>query len=268
MNGKQAKDTTQAVQRAIDLLEAVAAADGPIGTSALARQTSLSKATAHRLCQTLAARQFLEQDAQTGHYRLGTRLLRMCSHQLGRIDVARVAFSLLEKMAHAGRQNTFLGRIDESREMLICNEVRFDNAVQPRSLLGCRYTLLEAPGGLLCLTGLSEDVLASTANDMLRHHGQVDPIACRNAIERVRCLRGAAYSIQEGVPDKNTVVVCSRLIDPNGKAVGVVGYCYPRLVLGDTDPDELGRMCSQTAMSISAVLPGVGELGACNLLRT
>ncbi len=192
MNARRDKDTTQAVQRSIDLLEAVASGDGPVGVSALARATGLSKATTHRLCQTLVDRQFLEQDPRTGRYQLGGRLLRISSRMLGRLDLARMSRPILEEMASASGQNAFAGQILDMQEMLICQEVRVDNPVQPRSLLGMRFNLLDAPGGLLCLASLDEKRLGPVLKTLLQRHARYDARDHAELASRIVALRGSA----------------------------------------------------------------------------
>lgn len=66
----------QSVSRALDLLEALAAADGPLGISEVARATGLADGTAHRLLRTLIARGYARQGGDR-RYSLGTRLLTL-----------------------------------------------------------------------------------------------------------------------------------------------------------------------------------------------
>lgn len=262
MSAKRVKETTQAVQRSIDILEAVASVDGSVGVSALARMTALSKATTYRLCQTLVDRHFLDQDAQTGEYRLGGRLLKMASRLLGRIDLTQMSRSVLEQMAATGRQNAFVGLLqgtDSLQEMLVCEEIRFDNPVQPRSLLGLRLGLLDAPGGLMCLGGLDEKRLESVLKSALHQSGKTDPSLPQEFVGQVRNLRGSAYSVQEGIPYPNTVAICSLVTDRRDQVMGVVGYCCPQLSHEHIDREQLGAICSQAARSLSAILSGHSE---------
>ncbi|MCW2566483.1 MAG: IclR family transcriptional regulator [Mycobacterium sp.] len=68
--------SVQAVDRALDVLEALAAAARPLGVSALAQVTGLPVGTIHRLLRTLAARGFVRQEA-TRNYALGPALFRV-----------------------------------------------------------------------------------------------------------------------------------------------------------------------------------------------
>ena len=66
----------QAVDRALDLLEALAAAGSPLGVSALAAATGLPVGTIHRLLRTLAGRGFVRQETNRD-YALGPALFRV-----------------------------------------------------------------------------------------------------------------------------------------------------------------------------------------------
>lgn len=67
----------QSVERAFDILEALAHADGPLGLSALIRETGLPLATVHRLLGTLGARGYIRQDPESRQYLLGPSVLTL-----------------------------------------------------------------------------------------------------------------------------------------------------------------------------------------------
>jgi IclR family acetate operon transcriptional repressor len=80
----------QSLERALDLLEALAGADD-LGVSEVAAQTGLVPSTAHRLLGTLVARGYASQNAATGRYQLGYKLLELTSgvqDRLGRLRTA------------------------------------------------------------------------------------------------------------------------------------------------------------------------------------
>lgn len=75
----------RSVATALDALECFAA-EGALGVSDVARRLGIAKSTAHRLMQTLRSREFIEQDADSGLYRLGIHL-----YELGHLAQARNA---------------------------------------------------------------------------------------------------------------------------------------------------------------------------------
>ncbi len=92
-----ARTDRSAVAKALDLLTALADADGPMRLSELAERVDLHRATAYRSLAELTARNFVARD-ENDRYILGWALLRMAQgpaarHALG--DVARPVLSRL-----------------------------------------------------------------------------------------------------------------------------------------------------------------------------
>jgi DNA-binding IclR family transcriptional regulator len=74
-----APERVQSLQRALDVLEAIASA-GELGVREVSAATGLNTSTAHRLMATLAERSYLAQEG--GRYRLGTKLLEVARPML------------------------------------------------------------------------------------------------------------------------------------------------------------------------------------------
>ncbi|NLJ53301.1 MAG: helix-turn-helix domain-containing protein, partial [Intrasporangiaceae bacterium] len=66
----------RSVGTALDVLECFAL-DGELGVSDIARRLGVAKSTAHRLLQTLLSRGFVEQDNESGLYRLGIHIYEL-----------------------------------------------------------------------------------------------------------------------------------------------------------------------------------------------
>jgi IclR family acetate operon transcriptional repressor len=94
---ERARSGTQAVERALAILDLFR--DGPAeqGISEIARRVDLRVPTAHRIVRALVARQYLEQDGRTERYRLGTTVAVLGQHALAarRLDLARPVLDVL-----------------------------------------------------------------------------------------------------------------------------------------------------------------------------
>lgn len=109
-------DTVQSVERALDLLQALAASDGGLRLSDVAERLSLHTSTAHNLVRTLVGRGFVVKGAGQ-RLRLGPALADMVTQEQKR--------SLLDAAAKAGLelQRAFpLGNVNVAE--LVGNEVR------------------------------------------------------------------------------------------------------------------------------------------------
>jgi IclR family acetate operon transcriptional repressor len=87
----------EASQRAVAILDALAEA-GEVGTNELGRLTGLPASTVSRQLGTLAAAGLVEQDVDSGRYRLGIKVVRLANAVLARLDVRRIARPHLEEL--------------------------------------------------------------------------------------------------------------------------------------------------------------------------
>lgn len=107
--------TVQSIERAAAILRVVASSGGTLGVTDIAEAVGLAKTTAHSLLRTLLHVGFVEQDRATGHYTVGTGLLRL-GHPLDvnelRARSSNWADALAARSGHAVRLGT-LARDDE-----------------------------------------------------------------------------------------------------------------------------------------------------------
>ena len=85
----------QVIDRAILLLDGIAAETHPASLKALASTTGLHPSTAFRILASLCEHGLVER-TETGHYQLGVKLLQLGSRVQGRLDIRREARSILE----------------------------------------------------------------------------------------------------------------------------------------------------------------------------
>ena len=105
-------NAVRSVDRAAALLLALGESQGEAGVTELARKLGLHKSTASRLLATLQKRGLVEQDEESGKYRLGHR--RHPARRARRADArpARIAMPELERLARLTHETTGLGVLD------------------------------------------------------------------------------------------------------------------------------------------------------------
>ncbi len=124
-----AQQRVQSLDRALDLLEALAAAD-ELGVSEIASRTGLVPSTAHRLLGTLVARGYAAQSPVSGRYLLGYKLLELTSglqDRLGRLRTA--AHSHLEAIQSETGETTNLVVL-EGRDVVYVDSVSGTRSVR------------------------------------------------------------------------------------------------------------------------------------------
>jgi DNA-binding IclR family transcriptional regulator len=87
----------KSVATALDLLDCFAE-DEELGVSEVARRLGVAKSTAHRLLTTLATRDIIEQNAETGRYRLGLHLFELGDLAVSRLRLRKASMGVLEEL--------------------------------------------------------------------------------------------------------------------------------------------------------------------------
>jgi DNA-binding IclR family transcriptional regulator len=117
----------QSVSRALDILEAFSVTEGELGVTELSRRLKLHKNNVFRLLATLETRGYVEQDKESGNYRLGMKTFEVASVFSHHLGLVRQAHPVLEQLAHASGEAAHLGVLDGAA--VVC--VDMVDTVQP-----------------------------------------------------------------------------------------------------------------------------------------
>ena len=103
----------QVIDRILDILE-VFTADAPeLGVSEVSRQVGLHKGTVHRLLSALERHRLVEQDPDSGRYRLGMKLWELGTQAVARLDLPGPAMPVLRQLATEAGETAHLAILDE-----------------------------------------------------------------------------------------------------------------------------------------------------------
>lgn len=100
------------VGKALGLLDLVAAQTSPIRFAELLRASDLPKATLHRLLKLLVIENMLRQDAESGAYLLGSRLMRLAQGARQQSSPASLARPHLDTLARETGLTVHLAQLD------------------------------------------------------------------------------------------------------------------------------------------------------------
>lgn len=141
----------QSVERAMQLLEHIAAAGGQMRLIDLSEQTGLHKATLHGLLNTLTALGYVRREGKA--YALGLRLREIALPLTDQDEYLRCHFRpLMEELHHSSGENVYLAVPCGTREYLYIDVVgdnRYFNGISPR---GRREGLTTSAMGKIFLT--------------------------------------------------------------------------------------------------------------------
>jgi IclR family transcriptional regulator, acetate operon repressor len=265
-------NAVRSVDRAAALLLALGDSQGEAGVTELARRLGLHKSTASRLLATLQKRGLVEQDDETGKYRLGLVVIRLAERAERTLDLGALAMPELERLARLTRETTGIGVLDGDLLMTVA-QVDGPNLVAGSDWTGKSSPLHSGASGKVLLAALPErDVLRIVRSGLASHTERtlVDLEPLLEELVRVR-RRGYATSISEFEVGQNEVA--APVHDARGHVVAAVDIWGPSYRLTPQRIPELAAHARDAAAAISIRLGGTGHDGgpdgaAADLLTT
>lgn len=112
-------NAVRSVDRAASLLIALGETQGEAGVTELARRLGLHKSTASRLLATLQKRGLVEQDDDSGKYRLGLAVVRLGGRAEKTLDLRAIAMPELEQLARSVKETATIGILEADTVLTI-----------------------------------------------------------------------------------------------------------------------------------------------------
>jgi IclR family transcriptional regulator, acetate operon repressor len=186
MGAAGGRNGVQAVGRALDLLEILAADDAPKRVTDLARATGLPPATIHRLLATLAQRGYVRQAAGSRTYVAGSALVRLASRAWQLLGTAARPY-LAELTADSGETSN-LAILDDTHAVYIA-QVESRHRMRMFTEVGNRVLPHTAAVGKVLLAGLpraeAQRIVARTGLPALTPNSITDAAQLFAELDRV-----------------------------------------------------------------------------------
>jgi IclR family KDG regulon transcriptional repressor len=214
------------VASAVRLLKAFSEEQVEIGISDLAKRLGVAKSTVHRLAVTLCADGMLEQNPDTGKYRLGIALFRLGSLVRRRMNVSNEARPLLRELREKVNETVHLAVLDGNEIMYVYN-LESTQAIRMRSDVGVRKPAYCTAEGQAILAFQPEEVIDRVAQDGLAARTPqtiTDAAKLKKVLEGVR-QRGCAIEDEES--EIGMRCIAAPLHNDSGEVVAAIGLAGP-----------------------------------------
>jgi DNA-binding IclR family transcriptional regulator len=248
-------NAVRSVDRAASLLLALGETPGTAGVTELARRLGLHKSTASRLLETLERRGLVEQDEQTGKYRLGLVVIRLAERAEGTLDLRALAQPELEKLAMLTRETVGLGVI-EREQLLTVAQVDGPNLIAVGDWTGRATPLHCVASGKVLMASLAErEVVRIVKRGLIRYTERtivdLDPL-----LEELARIRRRGYATAIGEYELGLNAVAAPVYDARGQVRAAVDIWGPTFRLTPRRMPELAAQVREAAAAISVRLGG------------
>jgi DNA-binding IclR family transcriptional regulator len=249
-------NAVRSVDRAAALLLALGESSGEAGVTELARRLGLHKSTASRLLATLQRRGLVEQDEESGKYRLGLVVIRLAERAERTLDLKGIAWPDLERLARATRETVSLG-IVEGDAYLTVAQVDGPNMIAQPDWTGRTTPLHCTASGKVLLAAMAERDVLRIARPGLEARTERTITTLETLMEELAKVRrrGFATAFSEWIAGTNAVAV--PILDARGRVIASVGIWGPSFRVTPARVAELVTAARSAAASITTRLGGV-----------
>lgn len=241
------------VEKALRLLDAVAAEGGPISLLALSRAADLDKTTTHRLATSLTRYGLLRFDPNGRAYSLGLRLIDLGQRAIGQLHVAREARPYLEQLGALSGEAVNLGVYDEGQVVFV-EQVASPQPVVIRARVGSRIPAhCTSMGKVLLACGPAEWTQRVLGHGVppLTPNTISEPAEFSEHLARVRRL---GYGFDDEEHRLGVRCVAAPVRDHTGFAIAAISISGPAFRLSRERLNELVEPLKQSAEELSALL--------------
>jgi len=217
---RQAARRVAAVSRALAVLDALAAG-GELGTNELARRTGVNASTVSRLLATLASGRYVEQ-APSGRYRLGVRLVQLGNTVVDRLDLRELAQPGLRAIVEATAETATLS-VPGEHEAVTVDFVRSPSSVQGVAQIG-RPSVAHATATGKVMLAFGGATLPPGPLRRFTTRTIADPRALVRQIEQVR-KQGWAETV--GEREEDLAAIAGPVFGSRNELAAIVGVQGP-----------------------------------------
>jgi DNA-binding IclR family transcriptional regulator len=224
-----------------------------LGVNFISRQVGIHKSTVSRLLSALGREGFVEQNPETGKWRLGLGLLGLAGAVLERIDLREAASIPLRTLVSQTQETINLTVLD-GNESVNVESIRSPKAIQYAGRLGRRTPLHCTSTGKVLLAFLGPEERDLILPDRLvscTKKSIVDRPALEQALEQVL---EQGYSIAHEEFEEGLSSIAAPIRNHTGQVVATVSISGPSYRMGPGQIEEFVQPLLDAAIEISVNL--------------
>ncbi|MGV6873381.1 HTH-type transcriptional regulator BhcR [Pseudochelatococcus sp. B33] len=250
MLSAQPASTIQALDRALDVLEALAA-HGGVTLTELAVHLGQSAATMHRVLATLEQRQYVESDPERQEWFIGPEAFRLGSAFLRRTNIVERSRSVMRELMVRTGETSNLG-IERDGDVLFVSQVETHETIRAFFPPGTRAPLHASGIGKALLSAFEDERLEAFIRTARFDRFTDKTITTAERLrEDIRTTRQRGYSLDDEERTVGMRCVAASILNSHGEAVAGISISGPTIRMPDTRIREIGRWVTDAASAVS-----------------
>lgn len=230
---KENASSIQVIDRAANLLDALAAGSDPMSLKVLSAETQLHPSTAFRILASLTTHGFVER-TDNGRYQLGIKLLKYASRVQEKVDLLQEARPVMERLRMEVDETVNLS-VREGDEVVYIERTTPNRMMRVDQLIGSRAPLHVTASGKLFLAEGGQ----KTCSEYARRTGlpRYTPNTITDAIKlwsEVETVHRRGYAVDNEELEQGVSCIGVPIRDNHGTIVAGLSISAPRARRSDT----------------------------------
>lgn len=247
----------QSIDRALDIIEAVAVEQEGKSLTEIASQVGLHKSTAHRIIATLTKRGYLDRTGE-GNYRIGLKLIEAVSCYINNLELQTEARPYVAQVtAHLGL-TAHLGVLDGDKVVYI-EKMDVISSVKMYSQIGLRMHAYCSSLGKCLLANYSKEQLDAIMAECSFIKFTENTIADIESLHReIAQVRKQGWAIDDEEYEVGHRCIGAPIYDYRGDIIAAISASGDKHILTDDRIEEVAEYVVKTALEISRDMGYIG----------
>lgn len=214
------------VANAIRLTKAFSEQEFEMGISALATRLGLAKSTVHRLASTLVEYDILEQNRETGKYRLGLALFELGTLVRRKMDTASESRAQMYQLVQSTGETVQLAVLDH-QSVLYIRILESRQAVRMSSIAGSRAPAHCTSVGKVLMAHQPADVVKQIIDNGLPRFTQNTITSPEALLEELAAVRQKGFAIDDEEIEVGLRCIAAPVRNHTGNVIAAISVAAP-----------------------------------------
>lgn len=241
---------TQAVRRAVALLERFSDERPSWTVTDLAEAVNLNRTTTYRLLTALESADLVRREADSDSYRLGSSLIVLGGRAQRANRLRPLAHPQLVQLVAASGETATLEILVEG-EMLIIEEVVSERLLSGTQSIGTRWPIYATSTGLALLAHLPGEQVDKLLTGPLTAITDKTETDARRIRQNLAQVRQYGYAVLAEALELGYVAIAAPILNEEGHPIASLSVGGPMVRLTDERIVEIGRLVREAAARVS-----------------
>ncbi|MDN4074429.1 IclR family transcriptional regulator [Fictibacillus terranigra] len=244
----------KSVSRALDIITLVSLKKGGLGVTEISKQMDINKSSVYRILSTLVLYGYIEQDEETGRYKLGYKFLEVSSKLLESIDLRAEAKPYLQELEDETNEVVHLVVYDQG-EVVYIEKLDGNETLRMHSKVGKRAPMHCTSVGKAILSYLpSNAVMEILERKGMPMHTNKTITNKEDFLQELMEVKQKGYALDLEENEHGITCIAVPIFDHLGKVIAAISISGPTIRMTSERLELLKPRMQQIGLQISARL--------------